>query len=116
MSLRFFFCSAIINSRCSNVESRPAGSATSLIQFAWTCGACKYYSAWIFFFTVTSSFMSSFDTSYISALFLLGYGVSNMYLPSLSAVNVSLNSLFYIYNVETTALLAYVSFSECIGK
>lgn len=69
-----------------------------------------------FFLTVTSSFMSSFDTSYISALFVLGYGVSNMYLPSYQLLISRSIVFFYIYNVETTALLAYVSFSECIGK
>lgn len=51
-----------------------------------------------FFFTVTSSFMSSFDTSYISALFLLGYGVSNMYLPTYQLL-MSLSIVSFTYTM-----------------
>lgn len=115
MSQRFVFCSVIINSRCSNVESRSAGSATSLIQFAWPCCACKYYSAQNFY--VTSAFMS-FDTSYIYAFFvLIGIRCIENVFTVQPLLYILIVSFTYTMLKQLRCWLHHVLlFSECIGK
>lgn len=116
MSQRFVFCSVIINSRCSNVESRSAGSATSLIQFAWPCGACKYYSAQIFFLRDVSFYVFR----YLIFLHSSSYR-DTVYRKCIQPlITFSMVSFTYVTNnncVVPYPVFPYISlFSKCIGK